>query len=103
MGAEAGPIGRVDPRHRLVALGFDRRPAARQNRLARGEPPDGDGPHVVGVAANEVAVDAFVVLTVVADQQPADARELACEALETDALVLGPAAEPAVSSSGPRG
>ena len=74
---QAGAVGGVEPgdvraaADRVVAAG-----AAGQHRLAGGQLADADRPDVLGVPIREVGVDGLVVLPVVADEQPADLREL---------------------------
>ena len=81
-----------------------------QHLLGRGELTDADGPDVIRVRLREVAVQLGVVLAVVADQDPADVRELlrsrrsavrlcSCP-LRNQPVLVGPQS---VSSNGPTG
>ncbi len=81
----------------------DRGAATGEHGLGGGEAADRDGRDVAGVLARERRVDLVVVLSVVADQQPLDVRELHREPAQVRELVRLAAAEPAVVRRTPVG
>ncbi len=101
---QSGTVGREEPAHRRLRLAVRRLlPPAREDRLARGELPDADRGDAPGVLPRELRVDLLVVLAVVAEEQPADVRELAGEPPELPALVLAAVAEEPVGGRTPVG
>ena len=81
LASEPGAVVRVEPRAPGCPPGWAT-PAAscRPARPRRGELTDADRHHLVGVRVGELAVEHLVVLTVVAEQQPLDLRELVAPA-----------------------
>jgi hypothetical protein len=64
---------------------------------------NGDGSDALGVPGREVRVDFFIVLAIIANQDPTDSGKLGGEALEVCRFVLAPASKPAVGSWPPVG
>jgi hypothetical protein len=58
---------------------------------------------MVGVAAREIAVSRFVVLTVIANQNPFDVREFGNETIEAFDLVVASASEYSIGCRPPVG
>ena len=75
--------------------------AAGEDGLAGRELPDADRGHLVGVLLREAGVNLFIVLAVVAEQQPAHVRELLGQQLKVPPFVFLAAAEPAVVRQSP--
>jgi hypothetical protein len=64
---------------------------------------DGDSPDTLRVPGCKVRIDFLIVLAIIANEDPADSRELGGEALEIGGLVFATASEPAVGGWPPVG